>query len=196
MQLYQMCISLFEKQISIIIYCFAFLCTDQIRCHLFLNNRFIVWKCLLVQQPHQAQKRLSFSIMGCSGQQKEIRTCLRKKVSKLITSHIAGRTSNTMCLINNNQIPSAIDNGLDSFLIIFFNPLIGPACMFFHRLNGIHWRNDLVKLAIDIVVVCQATNCFKVRWKYHLKLFMEFFLHFSRPLTYQSSRTNHQDSFD
>ena len=99
-----------------------------------------------------------------------------------------------MRLVDDNQIPSAIDDGFYALLIILFHPFIRPAGVLFYRLDGIHGRDDPVKLTVHIVIIGQTSYRIKIRWQDYLKFFMEFLLHFNRPLTYQSGRTNDQDT--
>ena len=63
-----------------------------------------------------------------------------------------------MCLIYDDQIPSAVDDGIDSFLIVLFNLFLAPAGVFFNRLDRIHWGNHLIELTIHIIIIRQAAN--------------------------------------
>ena len=63
-----------------------------------------------------------------------------------------------MGLINDDKIPAAIDDRIDSLLVIFLYSLIRPSGMFLDWLDGIHRRNDLIILTIDIVCIRQAPD--------------------------------------
>jgi hypothetical protein len=101
-----------------------------------------------------------------------------------------------MSLIYDDQIPPAVDNGVDTFFVILFDPLFSPADTFFQRFNRVHRRDDLIKLSIYIIVVRYLTDSVVIFWKNDSELLSELFFHLDAPLCYQSSRTYNKDSLD
>ena len=191
-----MCDTVLEQQITVIVNGLALFRANQEWSNLFSDNRLGIRESIRIQQTNQPQKRLSFAIMRCCRQQQQIWTCLCKQIAQLVTSHFAGRTSHSMRLIYNNQIPSTIDDGIDSFLIVLFNLFLAPTSVFFNRLDGIHRGNHLIELTIHIVIIRQTANRIIIGWQNHLKFLVKLFLHLACPVGHQTSRANHQNPTD
>ena len=98
-----------------------------------------------------------------------------------------------MRLIYDDQIPSTIDDGIDSFLVVLFNLFLTPTGVFFNRLNRIHRGNHLIELTIHIIIIRQAANRIIIGWQNYLKFLMELFLHLACPLGHQTSRANNEN---
>ena len=79
-------------------------------------------------------------------------------MTQLVACHLAGRSSNTVRFIDDNQIPAAVDDGVNSLLVVFFHTLIRPTGVLLDRLNGVHRGDDLIELAIYIVGIREAAD--------------------------------------
>ena len=79
-------------------------------------------------------------------------------MAKLISCHFASRASYAVCLIDDDQVPATIDDGIDPFFVVFFDFFIGPASTFLQRFDGVHRRDNLIILAVDVIAVCKTSN--------------------------------------
>ena len=101
-----------------------------------------------------------------------------------------------MSLINYDQIPAAIDNGVYAFLVVLFNALISPSSMTLYGFDGVHRRDNLIVLTIDIFVVRYTANGIIIGWQYHIELLMELIMHFCCPLSDESGRANNKNTLN
>ena len=191
-----MSIPVLEKQATIVIYGFSLFSTNDIWRNLLFYDRFHVWEGLFIHQSDKSEERLCLSVVRRRCQEKKIWTCGREKVSKFISGNFAGRTCNTVSLINDDKVPSTVDNGVDTFFVVLFNPLFSPTNTFFQRLDRIHRRDDLIKLSINIIIIRYLADGIVILWKNDPELLTELFFHFNVPLRYQTSRTHNKDPLD
>ena len=157
-QSYQIRNAVFEELVSVVVDSFALLCANQIWRYLLLYDGLSIRECLLIQQPDKPQERLCLAIVRRSRKQQQIGTRLRKQISQFITCHLAGGPGDTVSLINDDQVPAAVDDGINPLLVIFLDTFIRPAGMLFDWLDRVHRRYDLIVLPVNILAVCQASN--------------------------------------
>ena len=79
-------------------------------------------------------------------------------MAKLVPRHFTSRACYTVCLIDDDQIPTAVDDGIDPLFVVFFNLFIGPASTFLQRFDGVHRRDNLIILSVDVIAVCKTSN--------------------------------------
>ena len=191
-----MSIPVLEEQIAIVIYGFSLFSTDDIWCNLLFYDCFHVREGLFIHQSYKAEEWLCLSVVRRRCQQKKIWTCSSKKISEFVSGHLTGRASDAMRFIYDDQIPPAVNNGVDAFLVVLLNSFFSPADTLLQRFDRIHRRDDLVKLPVNIIVVRYLTDGVVIFWKNDPKLLTELFFHLDVPLCYQTSRTYNKDPLD
>ena len=134
--------------------------------------------------------------MRCRGKHKKVRACLRKKAAQFISCNFTGASGYSVCFINYNQVPPAVDDGINALFVILLNTLFCPADTLLKRFNRIHGRDHLIELPIDIIVICYLSDCVIVFWQNDVELLIEFFLHFEAPLRNQTSGANNENALD
>ena len=191
-----MSIPVLEEQIAIVVYGFSLFSTDDIWCNLLFYDCFHVREGLFIHQSYKAEEWLCLSVVRRRCQQKKIWTCSSKKISEFVSGHLTGRASDAVSLINDNQIPPAVNDGVDALLVVLLNSFFSPTDALLKWFNRIHRRDDLVKLPVNIIVVRYLSDGIVILWKNNPELLSELFFHLDAPLCYQTSRTNNKDPLD